>query len=257
MGNKFCKLNNNYILTQDKSVASCFPDKEIESVKNGQSVTSAPGDVLSGKCMYFDSTGLRKLTTSPEFDKLANKDKEKQIANNLVDTGIRCVKTIGSRDGKQPASVTTTGTVPANMFGVSSNPSISQQDFDMMESTYIMGYMQGVTSDENFARYNESIDKAFNTSSMKKVSATTTASTTPSTTPATTAATTQATTAATPATITPLTPSPWMNWVFFALLVVFVIVIIAGIVMISTAGSNANTQYGGSKVLKKALKKMK
>jgi hypothetical protein len=158
MGNKFCKVNNNFVVSADKSFANCITDSEYEAMKKGHGAVSPPGEPQPGRCMYHDIDALRKSGVS----ELPQTKQSPVYASNLKDSGMKCVKTRRS-DG--PDEVTATGPIPSNMFEMKPKASASQQDIDAFESNYGLLIMN-VVGEPNNKNMNDIIDKMFDTSVM-------------------------------------------------------------------------------------------
>jgi hypothetical protein len=269
MGNKFCKVNNNFVVSADKSFANCITDSEYEAMKKGHGAVSPPGEPQPGRCMYHDIDALRKSGVS----ELPQTKQSPVYASNLKDSGMKCVKTRRS-DG--PDEVTATGPIPSNMFEMKPKASASQQDIDAFESNYGLLIMN-VVGEPNNKNMNDIIDKMFDTSVMN-----TNASTPSSTTstpqvpsqplPQAPQATSQSTPQASPSTVNvpppkteqsptlqaSTTSSLLLQWTLTISLyvLVFLVVVIFVAMLISFFIESPYSQYGG-KVVKKLLKKVK
>ncbi len=165
MGNKFCKLDNSFIVTADKSFANCVTDKEYEMLRTKTSYVTKPGDVHPGRCMYYDTNSL----SSANIPKLDQVQRDKLFLDKLVDSGMKCVKTNGSADGKDSTvTITTTGSIPSNMYSIKSKPSVAQPDIDEFESNYRASYVASVGNPASLSEMSKLIDSYFDTSSITK-----------------------------------------------------------------------------------------
>lgn len=158
MGNKFCKVNNNFVVSADKSFANCITDSEYEAMKTGQGAVSLPGKSQPGRCMYYDIDSLRKSGVS----KLPQNKQSPVYASNLKDSGMKCVKT---RISNGPDEVTATGPVPSNMFEIKPKASSSQQTIDEFEGNYGFLIMKTI-GEPNNKNMNNVIDTLFDTSAF-------------------------------------------------------------------------------------------
>ena len=85
MGNQFCKMNNNFLVTAEKSFANCVSDKEYESLKTGAGFATAAGEVLPGKCRYYDTNAIKS-----KLNKNLNQDAQNKVFYDaLVDSGMK------------------------------------------------------------------------------------------------------------------------------------------------------------------------
>jgi hypothetical protein len=262
MGNKFCKVNNNFVVSADKSFANCITDSEYEAMKKGHGAVSPPGEPQPGRCMYHDIDALRKSGVS----KLPQNKQSPVYASNLKDSGVKCVKTRRS-DG--PDEVTATGPVPSNMFQIKPKASTSQQTVDEFESNYGFLIMKAVEEPNN-KNMNNVVDTLFDTSVMNTNASTPQVPSQPL--PQAPQATSQSTPQASPSTVNvpppkteqsptlqaSTTSSLLLQWTLTISLyvLVFLVVVIFVAMLISFFMKSPYSQYGG-KVVKKILKKVK
>ena len=249
MGNKFCKVENDYIISAQKSFANCVTDKSYEDAKEGRNPPREEGPEENGRCMYYNTDALSKV----DMSKMSDEEKSPIFLNNMVDTGMKCtMKSIKPME----YTVTTSGSVPSNMYRIKSKPSTSQQSINEFEAKYLMAYGAAMSGDSaSRAELEKQIDAYFDTSILNTPSAPSASST--QTTP-----TTQALPASSTdyAHIDKLVASIFW-WTMAILVVVIILLLVIGLIRwIVGTQSGVSTpiqQYGGAKTIKKILKKVK
>lgn len=162
MGNKFCKVDNSYIVTADKSFANCIPDKHYSDfLANKKEFDTKSGDVLEGKCMYYDTNAIKNVDQS----KMNDEEKGKLYWSNLKDTGMKCVMVNGSlslsKDPSPSVLKSTTGSVPANMSKIQSKPNVSEQAMNEFEGMYPLVYAKAIEDKTYDTEYIQNVDKLF------------------------------------------------------------------------------------------------
>lgn len=259
MGNKFCKIDDSYIVTSDKSFANCIPDKHYSAfMANKKDFDTKPGDVLEGKCMYYDTNAIKNV----DYSKLDNEGKGKLYWGNLKDTGMKCVMINGSPLGGGKLT-STTGTIPAGMSKVQSKPNVSQKELNDFENNYPIVYDKAIADKTYDTVYIPYVDKLFGATSTPP----TTASATPAITTTATPAMQQVSSAlqsvgnsiqqniSNPSSIK---TSPFIQWTMYILVILVIFLIIAAFIsmLIKLMYRSPYPQYGG-KAIKKIVKRFK
>lgn len=224
------------VVTADKSFANCVSDKEYESLKTGAAFSIAAGEVQPGKCRYYDTNAIKsKLDSNMKQDA-----RNKVFYDALLDSGMKCSITDNV--------VTTTGSVPSNMYEVKNKPSVAQTAIDEFESQYRVGYIMSVGDATKFKSMNTTIDSYFDTSAIKK--------------PLVSPPKQQQSRA--PIIATPVgTPivnqtqsvssNNVMKWVIVSVVILFILLLIGGVIY-AISSSTPKSQLGGSKMIKKIIK---
>ena len=244
MGNKFCKVENDYIVNAQKSFANCVTDRSYEDAKAGRNPPREEGVEEKGRCMYYDTNAFSKV----DMSKMSDDEKSKIFLDNMVDTGMKCVK---KRVQPNVYTVTTSGSVPSNVYRIKSKSSASQQSVGEFEAKYVMTYGAAMAGDSaSRAELEKGIDAYFDTSVIN----------------GTKASTAQASPIA-QASTTSSSPSPRTDyadleqlfasivwWLIASVLLVFIFFLLTGLVR-SIVGIKKSLspiqQYAGAKIIKK------